>query len=119
MKEALGHLKYFVGKAVTVFTGPINREFDERQKCDYFVGVVKSVDEMGIMTQHPITGCCNYYFFSQIIGICEEQMLHPENPEHAKIIDELKEKRQTVQAPLPPDQKLVDINMLSQLAGIR
>jgi hypothetical protein len=117
MKEALENLKYFVGKAVSIFTGPINRDFDERQKCDYFVGIVKSVDSMGIMTQHPITGCCNYYFYSQIVGIAEEQILDSANPEHATVIAEIEAKRRMATTP-PPSNNLVDVNALSKLAGL-
>jgi hypothetical protein len=120
MKEALKNLKYFVGKAVTIITTAINRDFDERQKCDYFLGVVESVDELGILTLHPITGCKNYYFYSQICAISEEQVLYPEKPEDAKLIAELEEKRRKPVAPpleLPdvPSTPFVDIESLSKL----
>ena len=121
MKDALKNLEYFIGKAVTVITTPINRDFDERQKCDYFVGVVAFVDSMGVMTQHPITGCKNYYFFSQICVISEEQVLHPEDPEDAKLIEELKSKRRTEPSfEIPPvtevESPYIDIDMLNKLA---
>jgi hypothetical protein len=119
MKEALKNLKYFVGKAVTVITTAINRDFDERQKCDYFLGVVESVDELGIMTLHPITGCKNFYFYNQICAISEEQVLHPEKPEDAKLIAELEEKRRgtPVATPEPEAQNspFIDIDSLSKL----
>lgn len=119
MKDALKNLKYFVGKAVTIITTPINRDFDERQKCDYFVGIVESVDEMGIMTQHPVTGCKNYSFYGQIISISEEQVTT--DPE---VIAEIKEKRQGAAALLPieippveqpPSSPFIDIESLSKL----
>jgi hypothetical protein len=119
MKDAIKHLKYFIGKAVTVITTAINRDFDERQKCDYFLGVVESVDELGIMTLHPITGCKNYYFYSQICAISEEQVLHPEKPEDAELIAELKE-RQNKPIVVPPvetptNNPFVDVDSLSQM----
>ena len=129
MKDALKNLEYFVGKAVTIITGPINRDFDERQKCDYFVGVVASVDSMGLMTQHPITGCKNYYFYSQICSISEEQVLDPEDPEDAKLIAELEEKQRAAIAAAeaeaeaePPLRELppsafVDIESLNKLSS--
>ena len=38
-----------------------------------------------------MTACKNFYFFSQVIGIIEEQVLDQQNPEHIKIIEEVKE----------------------------
>lgn len=123
MKDALKNLEYFVGKAVTVITTPINRDFDERQKCDYFVGVVESVDSMGIMTQHPITACKNYYFFSQICAISEEQVLDSQDPDDAKLIEELETKRRPEQPsfeiPTVAEVKsshYVDIDFLNKMA---
>lgn len=122
MKQALKNLEYFVGKAVTIITTPINRDFDERQKCDYFVGIVEAVDELGIMTQHPITACKNYYFYGQICSISEEQVLDSQNPDDAELIEELETKRRGQVAPpieIPevkiPDSPFVDIKSLSKL----
>ncbi len=118
MKDALKNLEYFIGKAVTIITTPINRDFDERQKCDYFVGVVASVDAMGVMTQHPITGCRNYYFYSQICSISEEQVLYPDKPEDAEMIAELEAKRQVV-TPAAAETPFFDVDSLSKLTNQR
>lgn len=114
MKDALSNLNYFVGKAVTILTTPINRDFDERQKCDYFVGMVVSVDSMGVMTQHPLTGCRNYYFYSQICSISEEQTLDPNDPDDAAAIKEIEERRSAPVAQ-PPSSPYVDVDALDSL----
>ena len=113
MKDAIENLKYFVGKAVTIITTPINRDFDERQKCDYFVGVVEAVDEIGILTQHPVTGCRNYYFYGQICAISEEQVLDSANPDDAAMIQEIEAKRSSKQESTP----FIDVDSLSKLTG--
>jgi len=112
MKDAIKNLDYFVGKAVTIITVNINRQFDERQLCDYFVGVVDSIDSMGVMTTHPVTGCKNYYPFANICAISEEQVLDSQNPEHAPVIQEM-EKRRVAAKPATP---YVDPDFLSNLA---
>ena len=110
----LKHCEYFVGKVCTIFAGPINRNFDERQMVDYFVGIVQSIDEKGIWTTHPITKCRNYFLWTGIIGISEEQMLDPDNPEHAKLIKEHKAKKEL---PPEPEQEspYVDIDAIQKL----
>ena len=57
-------IQYFVGKICTIFTVPINREFNERQNVDYFVGRVDGFDDKGILMSHVISNCKNYYFFN-------------------------------------------------------
>lgn len=87
------NINYFIGKAVTIITTSINRQFNEAQNCDYFVGIVCSVDSTGIMTQHPTTGCRNYYFYPQICSISEEQVLDSSNSEDVPLIQEIEKKR--------------------------
>lgn len=80
-------LQYFTGKVVTVFVkGQLQRGFDDRQFNDYFVGYVDWINEDGLMTTHPVTGCKNYYCLDDIVGIAEEQVLDPGNPEEAELI---------------------------------
>lgn len=120
-------LQHFVGKVCTVFTGPINRGFEERQAIDYFVGVVEGIDETGILTYHPITKCKNYFFLHGVLGISEEQTLDPDNPEHAQMIEEFRKKKtREDQEPMPPplhpqaapdDSPFIDIEQLAKLTG--
>jgi len=93
--ETIKQLNYFSNKPITVITCDINRKFNETQNIDYFTGICEKVLIDGLMTRHPITGCKNFFMFSSIVGIFEEQQLDPENPEHEFLINEIKESRQT------------------------
>lgn len=80
-------LQYFAGRVVTVFIkGQLQRSFNDRQFNDYFVGQVDWINEDGLMTTHPVTGCKNFYNLDDIVGFAEEQVLNPEIPEEAEII---------------------------------
>lgn len=82
----------FQGKICTIMTHPIaKRDFNDAQFADFFTGVVDEIDDDGIFTTHALTACKNFYFFSQVIGIIEEQVLDQQNPEHIKIIEEVKD----------------------------
>ena len=81
MASIVQKLNYFINKPVTVFTNNTGRKFSDEQFNDYFTGICVSVDEDGIETIHPITGCKNLFLLNSIVGICEEQQLDPENPE--------------------------------------
>src|SRR6516225_8602366 len=107
------NLTYFVGKACSVFTHPVNRNFNEKQLQDYFVGLVESVDARGVWTTHPITGCKNYYPMENIIAICEEQVVHDQ-----KILEKYKEAKKEVEAPIatPGDTTFIDHEMMVRLS---
>lgn len=85
--------KYFIGKPCTVSTLQINFRFKEEQMMDYFMGIIDSIDEHGILMTHPVTKCKNYIFLQYVVGIAEEQVLYEDNPEHAKIIDEYRKEK--------------------------
>jgi hypothetical protein len=69
-------LEYFQNKIVTFFVSPINRNFDEKQTIDYFVGKVINLDEAGIWYEHPVNKCKNFIFYDKIISISEEEIIH-------------------------------------------
>jgi hypothetical protein len=112
-------LKYFIGKPVTIFTNNIGRNFTEVQYNDYFTGICKAIDGDGVETVHPITNCKNFFFFNNIIGICEEQQLDPNNPDHQKVIKEINGKKEDPkedpkELPLMKSES-IDINLLNKL----
>ncbi len=89
---------YFEGRVCSILVTPVPRSFDERQFADYFVGQINSIDDDGIWTTHAITGCKNFYALDKVVAIVEEQVLYPdENPEHARLVEEMKKKAQTQQ----------------------
>ena len=118
MSPNLEKLKYFIDKPITIFTAAIGRKFTDEQFNDYFTGICKNIYTDGIETVHSITKCKNFFFFSNIVGICEEQQLDPENPEHQEIISELESNKPKK----PVDKNIVfnngdniDINNLNML----
>jgi len=97
--------KYFVGKFCTVFTVPVNRNFQSENPQDYpkplyryFMGVVEAIDRDGVLLTQATTGLKSYFFRDQIVCIAEEQLLDPSDPEDAKIIA----KMEAVEPPVPP-----------------
>ena len=96
-------MQYFVGKICTIFTVPINREFNERQNVDYFVGRVDGFDDKGILMSHVISNCKNYYFFNNVISIAEEQTVDSDDPV-VKEYESIKE--QNKNQPQAPSQQM-------------
>jgi len=97
-------LEYFKNKFCTVFTTPINRNFKEenpgtypKQIFTYFAGMVEDVSPEGIMLTQFNTGLKTFLFKSHIVGIAEEQMLDPDDPQHKEIIEKFKQESNTAQ----------------------
>lgn len=93
------NLEYFLGKICTIFTIPTNRDFKSENPTSfpqpifhYFVGKVLEVDSKGVLIQQWNSNkkLKSYFFINHIIGISEEEILDPNNPEDAKFIDEYK-----------------------------
>ena len=100
-------LQYFVGKICTIFTAPINREFNERQNVDYFVGRVDGFDDKGILMSHVVSNCKNFYFFQNVISIAEEQLVDSDDPilkEYESIKEQKKNQPQQQQQQQPQSQ---------------
>lgn len=130
MKTSMvNQLKYFEGKVCTIFLGPINRSLDEKQLINYFVGLIETVDEDCIWALHPVIKTRSCYFIKNIYSITEEQVLDPNNPEDAKVIQDFEEqKAKTYNAPPQPavqedvceaehnNSPFVDVASITQLA---
>jgi len=116
IKEELDRLSdYFTGKIVTIIVASINRQFNEKQSMDYFVGRFDHISETGIWVTHPTTSCKNFYFIEHVIAVIEEQFVNKNDPHYEEIMGEyeksIREKK------LPPQQtKYVDVNSLNQFA---
>jgi len=100
------HLNYFVGRVCTIFTSPTNRNFKEENPeaypepiYHYFVGKILAIDEHGILMEQVLSPekLKSYFFFHGIIGITEEQVLNPNNAQHAKEIHDIKAANEEMQ----------------------
>jgi len=98
------NLNHFIGKVCTVFTSPINRNYKEEQLHNYFLGVVESVDSEGISLGQLTGNLKTFLFFPHIVGIAEEEVLNPDDPQDAETIGKLKEaaKKQIKDWNVPP-----------------
>lgn len=93
-------LQRFVGKVCTVFTTPINRDFEKegpqgypQVMFNYFMGRIESVDENGILLNQMGTSdppLQSYFFHPHIISISQEKEYDPSNPEDAEVIERLR-----------------------------
>lgn len=105
--KATPQLKYFTGRLVTIFLRPINRNFKDelpesypKPLYRYFMGIVEHMDEQGLVLQQATNGLKAYYFFENIVGIAEEEVLYPDDPEDAKEIKDFV-KPETIRPKLP------------------
>ena len=95
----------FIGKFCTILTSTIAKtNFQDQQFSDFFTAIVEHIDEDGVFAKHHITGCKNFYSWSHIVGILEEQVISEDNPEYEKIIQEIKK------APVEAQQSILPVN---------
>ena len=88
-------LEYFIGKPCSIFTIATNRNLKEenprnypKSTFNYFIGIVESVSGDGIMLNR-FNKCKSFFSLNTIVSIAGEEVLDPNNPEHAKVIHEL------------------------------
>ncbi len=90
--KTIEHMQYFVGKVCTIFTPPINREFDELRSREHFVVKIEEINSDGIWGTHPYRGTVSFFPISYLTLIQEEQLIDPNNPEHQQMIKEYEKK---------------------------
>lgn len=88
----------FIGKFCTILTQAVAVPIkDPITHANYFTGIIKSIDQQGILLEHTHTKAVSYFFLNQIIGIVEEQYITPDNPEYQKIKKEFEVKKESVE----------------------
>jgi hypothetical protein len=127
--KTIAKLQYFINKIVTVFTGQINRNFDEQHSREHFTVRVREIDSDGLWGTHPYNEAVSFFPLSEIKLITEEIVLNPDNPEHAKMIQKYQEKTgKTIMSDIsphmapvlePPPSQLVQIDGLTPKAEKR
>jgi len=111
----------FVGKVCTILTSTVAKtDFQDQQFSDFFTAIIESLDEDGIFAKHHMTGCRNYYTWTHIIGVLEEQVIQQDDPKYEEIMQEIKKapvERQQNIVPVDPNASLfVDPEMMASLA---
>lgn len=108
-------MQYFVGKHVTIFTKPINRNFDEETLVKYFLGEVQSVDNTGILVKQLNCQRQSYFLWSSIVGVVEEETFDLSKPEDMAKVKEIV--KPIFQEPLEkPASPYVDIKTIQEMA---
>jgi hypothetical protein len=86
--KQLRSLEYFQNKIVTFFVPKMNREFNEEQSINYFVGKLIKLDESGCWYEHPASKCMSFIFYDKILSIAEEQVVSEssEEPQNNEVL---------------------------------
>lgn len=104
--KTLQHLHYFKDKVCTIITTGMNRNFNEEIAREHFAVRVGDISVDGIWGTHPYNiELVSFFKWDHIISIHREYEIDPEDPEHAKIIEEYKQKTgESVKSDLKEDQ---------------
>lgn len=118
-------LDYFKNKICTIFTTSTNRDFkSENPKTfpqpifHYFVGRLIEVENKGVWIEqwNSKKKLRSFFFFDHIIGICEEEVLNPNDPEDSKLINDYKKANEIVHKQEKEEEsQYIDIESLSKI----
>lgn len=118
-------LDYFKDKICTIFTIPTNRDFkSENPKTfpqpifHYFVGRLVEIENKGIWIEqwNSKKKLRSFFFFDHIIGICEEEILNPNDPEDSKLINDYKKANEIAHKQEKEEEsQYIDIESLSKM----
>lgn len=122
--------EYFVGKVCSIFTTPHSRDLHLEDPDTYpstlyryFVGEIEKVDANGVLLRNMAKSLRTFIPLDKVVAVAEEEVLDPENPEDAKIIERYKEE---ARKNIPPEaskvfeNQFVDADAMSKLAdGLR
>ena len=118
-------LDYFKNKICTIFTSPTNRDFkSENPKTfpqpifHYFVGRLTEVENKGVWIEqwNSKKKLKSFFFFDHIIGICEEEVLNPNDPDDSKLINDYKKANEIAHKQEKQEEsQYIDIESLSKM----
>lgn len=141
-RDPIDALRYFVGRICTIHARPSNWKLDQQQNLDYYMGLVETIDPMGVVLKNTINSNKTYVFLESVIAIAEESV-HESTEELKKAVEEYDAKKSeilktnpnlasskpTKPAPPPPpppspcssggcgSTSFLDINNITQIAG--
>lgn len=100
-------LQAFVGNVCTVLTRSVCKgNFTDVQFPDFFVGVIESIDEDGIFSRHPLTGCMNFFYWPHVVGVYQEQVIEETDPRYEKVMEEIKSSPEKKGGVVPVDMPI-------------
>lgn len=124
-------LSYFIGKVCSVFTQPCNRDFRLegpnylQQYFRYFLGVVESIDDDGLLLTQVRGGLKTYIFREGLVALAEEEVIDPDS-EEAKTYQPINQPEQPAEVKLEPAPELptsvempdfLDIDSITNIAS--
>jgi hypothetical protein len=87
--------EYFVGKVCSIFTTPHSRDLHQEDPNGYpgtlyryFVGEVEKIDASGVIIRNMAKNLRTFVPLDKIVAVAEEEVLDPNNPEDAKVIEQ-------------------------------
>jgi len=122
-------LEYFLNKICTIFTIPTNRDFKTENPTTfpqpifhYFVGKILEIDNKGILVQQWNNNnkkLLSYFFIDHIVSISEEEILNPNDPQDAEVINNYKKANEQIhkkEIKNEPNMEKNDINSLIEMS---
>lgn len=86
-------MQNFKDKVCSIISTSMNRSFDEQISREHFVVHVQDISVDGVWGTHPYNeDLLSFFAMDHIISIHQEIELDPEDPEHAKMINEYEER---------------------------
>jgi len=86
--------QYYRGRVCTILVSSL-AEFQKpntpEEATQSFTGVVNTITKQGVCITDLIDKTKNFFFFSHIVGIREEKVLDPNNPDHQQEISLVEE----------------------------
>lgn len=95
----------------------MNRSFDEQTAREHFAVRVEELTLDGLWGTHPYNHeMVSFFSMSHIISLHEEIELNPDNPEHAKMIEDYEKKTgQKIKSDIKkPPKKVMQLPVLSE-----
>ena len=66
----------FLNKICTIFVKATNRNFNEEQNINYFVGCIIDISNEGILIEHPENKCKSFFYKESVVGLAEELIVY-------------------------------------------
>lgn len=120
--------KYYKGRVCTILVDRLASfqasDMTKELATQSFTGVVNTINSKGICITDLVEKTRNFFFINHIVGIREERVLDPDNPEHRREIEVVQKainvkkekKQQPVQNKKDKESAFVNVQDLQRLA---
>lgn len=112
-------LNYYLGKVCTVMVNPTalpTDHYNEKQVMLQFTGIVEYMDNKGLQLVNLAYKTKSFFFFPNIIALCEEQVLNEDDPQ-VEVLKEAMTKQKEENPEQNNDSAFIDIKSLQNIAA--